>query len=440
MHRAIHFISTGSNSARLSRNRLFRGFTTVILVYVAAVLLAGFAPGELIAAEKATHRLGRPRFNPVVQLHRLDTPSQVEVYFSKSVDPGYASGEEAQGNINLENKLIECIDGAHHALDVCSHSLTRWEISNSIIDVWDHHVAVRMIVEDDNRDSDQIQAIENIGIPVIDDSAGPNPGTSLMHNKVVVVDYRKGAFEDDDILWTGSYNFTYYGGYKNAENALLIRNHDLCSIYTAEFDEMWGGSGDLPNESVSRFGSRKYDNTLHYFSFDGGVNNGMIFFSPSDGTNDEIEDAIFTADYEIYFCIYNFTRDDIAIALHQRYMWGVDVIGVFDSACVGNPGDCQFDEMTGWGMDVYEDGVSGGGSLHHKYMIIDGFHPDSDPMVITGSHNWTTSGAYYNDENLIILKDPRIANLYIQEFASRLEDAGGHLEIPARSTGDARKR
>lgn len=432
MHQATRFTRLESNSASSTRHVLPGSSATIVLTCAAALFLAIVPFRELPAAEKAAAPACRPALNPKIMMQPVPVPTQVEVFFSKSVDTNYADGEDAQGNVNLENKLIECIDGAHHAVDVCTHSLTRWEISNSIIDAWDHHVAARMIVENEHRDSDQIQAVENAGIPVIDDAAGSNPGTSLMHNKIVIVDHRKGAFEDDDILWTGSYNLTYYGGYRNAENALRINNYDLCSIYTAEFDEMWGSSGDFPNESVSRFGSRKYDNTAHYFSYEGGVNNGMLFFAPSDGTNNEIEDAVLTADHEIYFCIYNFTRDDIAIAMHQRYMWGIDVIGVFDSACTGNPGDCQFDEMEGWGMDVYEDGVPGGGSLHHKYMIIDGFHPDSDPMVLTGSHNWTTSGGFYNDENLIILKDARIANLYIQEFAERLDEAGGHLEIPSR--------
>jgi phosphatidylserine/phosphatidylglycerophosphate/cardiolipin synthase-like enzyme len=251
-----------------------------------------------------------------------------------------------------------------------------------------------------------------------------------MHNKFAVFDCRKGVFEDDDILWTGSYNLSYYSGYKNSENAVLIHDHNLATIFTTEFDEMWGGSGDTPSEALSRFGTRKYDNTPHFFSFDGGTNNGEIYFAPSDGTNDQLADAISTADYEIYFCIFSFTRDDLAIDMHQRYMWGVDVIGIFDSSCMGDP-NCVYDDMDSWGMDVYEDGVPGGGSLHDKYMIIDGFHPDSNPMVVTGSHNWSTSGAFYNDENLIILKDERIANLYIQAFAARLEEAGGHLDIPA---------
>ncbi len=37
-------------------------------------------------------------------------------------------------------------------------------------------------------------------------------------------------------------------------------------------------------------------------------------------------------------------------------------------------------------------------------------------MVITGSHNWSSSAENVNDENTVIVHDPRVANLYHQEF------------------------
>lgn len=400
-----------------------------ILIITALFLIVSVAGGATCADVGARAPVG------VVKPYPLN-PSLVEVYFSKSVDTYYAAPKAAQGDVDLEGKLLELLADSKHSVDMCVYSLTRTEIADEILNAWDKNVNLRFIVEDENRDSEQIQALETSGITVIDDTFGSNNGYYLMHNKFIVVDNRIGAFEDDDAVWTGSYNLTYYGGYVNAENAVVIRDHDLGSIYTDEFDEMWGGSGDEPDEAFARFGQRKYDNTEHYFSFNGGQDNGSVYFAPSDQTTRKILDAIDTADYEIYFCIYSFTRSDIASELHYRYMQGAEVIGVFDGSCVSYPEDCQYDEMDSWGMEVYEDGLSSG-SLHHKYMVIDGFHPDSDPMVVTGSHNWTTSGGYYNDENLIILEDPGIANMYIQEFAARLEEAGGHLEIPDGSVSNS---
>ena len=64
-------------------------------------------------------------------------------------------------------------------------------------------------------------------------------------------------------------------------------------------------------------------------------------------------------------------------------------------------------------------------TLHHKYGIIDASYPDSDPVVITGSHNWSSAAENDNDENTLIIQDPYIANQYMQEFKKRYNDAGG---------------
>jgi hypothetical protein len=45
-------------------------------------------------------------------------------------------------------------------------------------------------------------------------------------------------------------------------------------------------------------------------------------------------------------------------------------------------------------------------------------------MVVTGSHNWTVSADTRNDENTLILHDPSVANIYLQEFEARWKEQG----------------
>ena len=49
-------------------------------------------------------------------------------------------------------------------------------------------------------------------------------------------------------------------------------------------------------------------------------------------------------------------------------------------------------------------------SMHHKVIIVDG------QIVITGSYNFSKSAKTRNDENTLILHNPEIAELYIEEF------------------------
>ena len=39
--------------------------------------------------------------------------------------------------------------------------------------------------------------------------------------------------------------------------------------------------------------------------------------------------------------------------------------------------------------------------MHHKYAIIDQALASSDPLVITGSHNWSAAAENSNDENTV---------------------------------------
>jgi phosphatidylserine/phosphatidylglycerophosphate/cardiolipin synthase-like enzyme len=68
------------------------------------------------------------------------------------------------------------------------------------------------------------------------------------------------------------------------------------------------------------------------------------------------------------------------------------------------------------------------GQLHHKYVIIDADSPDDDPVVLTGSHNWSSSAENSNDENTLIIHNDEIANQFYQEYSQRYNDVTVGIE------------
>ena len=53
--------------------------------------------------------------------------------------------------------------------------------------------------------------------------------------------------------------------------------------------------------------------------------------------------------------------------------------------------------------------------IHTKYMIIDAF--TDDPIVITGSANFSKASTQDNDENMLIIRgNTRVLDIYITEF------------------------
>ena len=63
--------------------------------------------------------------------------------------------------------------------------------------------------------------------------------------------------------------------------------------------------------------------------------------------------------------------------------------------------------------------------MHHKFMVVNNYNASSDPLVLLGSHNWSTGAETKNDENTLIVHDLNIANQYYQAFAYLFQLAGG---------------
>jgi phosphatidylserine/phosphatidylglycerophosphate/cardiolipin synthase-like enzyme len=357
---------------------------------------------------------------------------QIIVYFTKSVNAAYASTTVANGEVDVAQRLTERIQAAQYSIDFCFYNLTHALVAQALVAAKQRGVRVRVITERDNR-STQIADLVAAGIPVIDDAYGNNDGSGYMHNKFAVFDYWDKSSAADDWVWTGSYNASYAGVSSNAENVVLVQDQALAACYTAEFNEMWGRESSTPNSANARFGSRKRENTPHRFMIGGRA--VEQYMSPSDRTTSKIIAALNTAEASIYFCIYSFTRSDVAAAMREKWYGvpGFKLKGVFDSSEARHAAS-QFGNMAGTGpypwspkADVWIDLEAG--LLHHKYAIVDVYATASDPLVITGSHNWSSSAETINDENTLIIHDADIANQFLQEFAQRYRAAGGRDDL-----------
>jgi phosphatidylserine/phosphatidylglycerophosphate/cardiolipin synthase-like enzyme len=352
------------------------------------------------------------------------------VGFTKSINPDFAVGSIAQSEVAIYEELVSLIDNSQTQIDICAYDIELQTVAEALISAQNRGVNIRVITDHDYLAEEGLISLQNAGVTIIDDAFGVlNSGSGEMHNKFVVI--------DASIVWTGSYNLTHYGTVSNANNALWIENTQLAAIYMDEFNEMWGSETMVPDENNARFHNQKTNNTAHDVVIDG-YHYG-VYFSPSDAPTQHIIDAISTANYEIYFSIFAFSTDEITDAMlaAQEANPDLEVKGLFEST-YWNTSWSESIPMRGEGdrawanpAEVYEDNVQadeGLKRLHHKVMIIDGQHPSSNPIIITGSMNWSANGESLNDENTLIIENPSIANQYVQEFAARFMEAGGVIE------------
>ena len=351
------------------------------------------------------------------------TTGEMDVYFNHSVDISVSAGEAAQ-TLNISQKFIDRINSAEHSIDLALYSLSGTvgaTVANVLISAKNRGVKIRVIGEYDNHGTAPWTTLSNAKIPVIFDNFDPaNAGAGLMHNKFAVFDFRDTTSFTDDWVWTGSWNATDPGNNNDAQNVIEIQDKSLANAYTMEFNEMWGSDTDAPDQSNSRFGIRKTDNTPHRFNIAG--TDVELYFDPSDNTTSHIADALNASESSIDIAMLTFTRSDLAQILINKTNSGEKVHIILDNNTdIGN----QFGFMKDNGVDILLKGNSLAGLLHHKYAVIDADKSSADQVVITGSHNWTNAAENSNNENTLIIHSRRIANLYLQEFKARYIEAGG---------------
>lgn len=137
-----------------------------------------------------------------------------------------------------------------------------------------------------------------------------------------------------------------------------------------------------------------------------------------------------SADQQMQFALLVFTRFDVAYVAEDRILnHGVDAYGIVDdTGSGGGQAYSILNAVMGSKLMLYNHSTQTG-LLHHKYLIVDQNNPSSDPLVLTGSHNWSTTANQKNDENTLIIHNRNIANQYYQEFVRRFTDNGGVLGL-----------
>ncbi|MEM9273962.1 MAG: phospholipase D-like domain-containing protein [Cyanobacteria bacterium P01_F01_bin.143] len=408
----------------------------------------------------------------------LPQDPSLEVYFNHR-EAGQVTYRDRYRNIersgdDLETVIIEAINNANISIDLAVQELQLPEIAHALVKRHRSGIRVRVILEnqysrslsdlsrqeirtftsrerdrynqyltliDINQDEtlsqqeinsqDALVILKNAGIPLIDDTADGSKGSGLMHHKFMVIDGK--------IMVTGSANFTLsgiHGDYSNLEtrgnvnNLLKITNSQVASLFTEEFNYMWGdGEGGSDD---SQFGLDKIWRSPKTITWDNTT--VTIQFSPtsksqdwSNSTNGLIGKTLREANSTIDLALFVFSEQQIANILEKKYQSGVNIRALIDKDFafryysegldmlgVALPNKCKYEKDNNpWSKSINEVGIAGltrGDKLHHKFGIVD------NNTIITGSQNWSNTANINNDEVVLIIKNSTVAAHFQQEF------------------------
>jgi phosphatidylserine/phosphatidylglycerophosphate/cardiolipin synthase-like enzyme len=137
--------------------------------------------------------------------------------------------------------LIKHLDGAKKSIHVMAYGFTSLDLSDALIRAKRRGVLVELIQDEKSTQSnrDAIAPLIQVGIEVRSDAQH-----AIAHNKVMII--------DDEIVVTGSYNFTVSAEKRNAENFIVIKSEYAVKRYLENWKPHWDHSSLVTELPPSR--------------------------------------------------------------------------------------------------------------------------------------------------------------------------------------------
>ncbi len=143
----------------------------------------------------------------------------------------------------------------------------------------------------------------------------------------------------------------------------------------------------------------------------------QVYFSPNGGCTDAIVRELNAAKKEIRVLAYSFTSKPVAVALVNSARRGVNVQVILDkSQQTANYSEADF--LAHANIPTFIDDRHA--IQHNKVIVVDGV------TVLTGSFNFSSAAEKNNAENLVIIRDPEMAQRYLANWSHHQQHANAY--------------
>ena len=253
---------------------------------------------------------------------------------------------------------------------------------------------------------------------------------AIPHNKFMV---RLSDDESRVAVWTGSTNFTSSGFLGQTNVGHIVRDRALAQKYIAYWKQLaddaeWQGLRDWneandPNPAgataadsiVDIFSPRRNDLMLDWYAKRIGSAAGAVMFTAAFGVNEKLAPALAKKKPFLRFLL---MEKPLSGKTKPLLSHNPDIV-LANGAALGK--QTIKAKIPGWKLDKwfldeghyrYEGHVF---YIHTKVLLIDPL--SDDPLVISGSANFSKNSLVNNDENMLIVRgNTRIADIYMTEF------------------------
>jgi phosphatidylserine/phosphatidylglycerophosphate/cardiolipin synthase-like enzyme len=458
-------------STRLSPIQKFRWVHFPFRAELPGKFLYRVTPVFMDAAGNLSY--GAPQ-EAAIELRRETYPGRLNVTFTR----GFVSSQAFVDRYEKAGSIKRLIPTkANKGLSfVPTHPKTKealawmgFEARKAILDVLDQAIAdstaqVRVVAYDLN-EPDVVSRLEQLGdrlkVIIDDDGAHGEAGSAeaqaegrlvasagqanvkrqhmgkLQHNKTIVV-----SGDAVQLAVCGSTNFSWRGFFVQSNNAVILRGKTVIKPFLAAFESYW------QNDDVAGFGQ---STSAQIVELGFGTIDARVGFSPYATQNAmlvKIGDDVRTAKSSVFYSLAFLyqtqgpIRDAIEAVTNDDHVF---VYGISDKAVGlelqkpdGNLAPVNPSALVKNVPEPFKSEPSGGrgNRMHHKFVVIDFDKPTA--RVYLGSYNFSAPADTKNGENLLLIRDRRVAVAYTVE-ALRIFDHY-HFRVAQLEAKKARKK
>lgn len=343
-------------------------------------------------------------------------------------DPAW--GWLSRGNHEAILAFIGRAKGAGWGLRVCAYEFRLPSVIDAVRAAHERGADVRVLYDagkafprDDNR-----SAVTTGGIEGLVTERLPSP-LALSHNKFIVL-LRNGKAR---AVLTGSTNFSTGGVFGQSNVVHIVEDPKVAATFLLSWDQLAGNpkrkplaesfttarlidAGYPPEGTTTVFSPRSKIDALEFYARQAGAAKDALFMTFAFGMG-----AMFKK-------VYRDAQTPLRYALLEKLL-GPGIKANKKAAAIKEMRDLRFlpqnrfavgstielnsfdhwlgERLTGLNTHVKY--------IHTKYMLTDPLGPN--PVVITGSANFSEASADQNDENMLVIRgNARVADIYLGEF------------------------
>ena len=383
---------------------------------------------------------------------RYESKGPISTLLPKKADQGltfvptHPKAKEALAWMGFEARhailevLDEAIDDKKAQVRVVAYDLSEPDVVSRLEKIG---ARLKVIIDDDGSHGEphsaETQAEKRLSASAGQDNVKRQHMGKLQHNKTIVVDGPK-----VQAVVCGSTNFTWRGFFVQSNNAMVLRGKKAVKPFLAAFDDYWehddaAGFGKTASATWTDLGLSGIDARVGFSPY---APKNAVLTTIADDIGKKTTSNLF---YSLAFlyqtqgpikeAIKKVTKDKaiFVYGISDRKVGGIDlqkpdgnVAPVNPAALMKNVPEPFKSEPTG----------GGGNRMHHKFVVIDFDKPTA--RVYLGSYNFSSAADTKNGENLLLIRDRRIAVSYVVE-ALRIFDHY-HFRVVQQEAKKAKKK